>query len=91
MTIKQVMGFGCKGFTKAQKETELERRLKVVERINKIGEKMERLNASINALPAGSQEKKVFNQRKRELTNTLRKIKGDENVWLKEAAWFMYV
>ena len=37
MTIKAAMMFGCEDMTEEQKQEEMVRRIKVVERINKIG------------------------------------------------------
>lgn len=75
MSIKEVMSIGTNGMSKAQTEVEQERRLKVVERINRLGAKI-----------AASADKKQIKWFKRELN----RIKGEEHVWLKEAAWFLY-
>ena len=76
MSIKEIMKVGCEGMSAAQKQQEQERRLKVVERINKLGGKI---------AEAAGEKAKV-----KSLNRELSRIKGEENVWLKKAAWFMY-
>jgi len=78
MSIKEVMKLGTAGMNTAQKQEEKERRIKVAETITKLGGQLAENKAAKN-------EKKV-----RELTRKLNRIKADESVWLKEAAWFMY-
>ena len=74
MTIKQVMTFGCDTMNTAQRQEEKERRVNVVAQINKIGARL--------AIAEGKQ--------KNDLQRKLNRIKMDEIVWLKEAAWFLY-
>lgn len=76
MTIKEIMNIGCDGMNEAQKSAEKERRLKVCEKINKLGGKIE----------SAAGDKKLV----RKLNRELAKIKGSESIWLKKAAWFMY-
>ena len=76
MTIKEIMNIGCDGMNEAQKGVEQERRLKVCEKINKLGGKIE----------SAAGDKKLV----RKLNRELAKIKGAESIWLKKAAWFMY-
>lgn len=75
MTVKAVMELGTKGMNTAQKQEEKERRIAVVEKINKIGMKIKR-----------SEDKKEIRKYNRELS----RIKAEESIWLKEAAWFLY-
>lgn len=77
MTIKQVMNYGCEGMTAIEVSHELERRLDVVCKINKIGDKI--------AL-CGDLDKR----RKKCLLKQLQEIKASEKVWLYHVAWFMY-
>ena len=75
MSINDVMKIGTKGMTQEQITAERERRIGVVEKINQIGDKIAKCEI----------EKKV-KKYKREID----KIKADESVWMKEAAWFLY-
>lgn len=90
MSIKEIMEIGTQGMNTAQKQEEKERRVKVVERINTIGEKIARIDVQLKILPAEYHACKIWKQRKQEYVRQLRKIKSDESIWLKEAAWFMY-
>lgn len=74
MTIKQVMALGTEGLTAVQMQEELERRMAIVHRINKLGAQMANADTT----------------RKSELKKRLNHIKADENVWLRKAAWFLY-
>ena len=78
MTIKEIMNIGTKGMSKEQKEAEQERRLKVCEKINTIGRKIQISKADGNKAKA------------RQYSRELNRIKGEESEWLKSAAWFMY-
>ena len=74
MSIKENMKFGTSGMTEGQKGEEMARRLKVIEKVNNLG-----------FLMVGADEKK-----RKAITRKLNRIKADESVWLREAAWFMY-
>lgn len=52
MSINEVMKIGTDGMTEEQRQTEKERRLKVVEKLNKMNEKIERINVQLKILPA---------------------------------------
>ena len=82
MTIKELMKIGTSGMTEEQKDEELARRLKVVERINKLAESVKQ----IESLP----DDKARKNQKKSYARKLKQIKADESVWLKQAAWFMY-
>lgn len=75
MTIKQIMTIGCEGFTKHQVDAEKQRRLKVVERLNKLG----------SILPTVTDKPK-----RNMILREMKSIKADESIWLKECAWFLY-
>lgn len=75
MTIKQMMAIGCNGFSKPQIEAEQSRRLKVVERLNKLG----------SILPTVTDKPK-----RNRILREMKSIKADESMWLKEVAWFLY-
>lgn len=75
MSVNDVMKIGTKGMTQEQIAVERDRRIGVVEKINQIGDKIVKCEI----------EKKV-KKYKREID----KIKADESVWMKEAAWFLY-
>lgn len=90
MSINEIMKIGTNGMNASEKQKEQERRVKVVERINAIGEKIARIDVQLKILPAEYGACKIWKQRKQEYLRQLRKIKGEESVWLKDAAWFMY-
>lgn len=75
MTVKQMMTIGCKGLSQAQIDAEQSRRLKVVERLNKLGA----------LLPTVTDKPK-----RNRIVREMRSIKADESIWLKEVAWFLY-
>lgn len=75
MTVKQMMTIGCKGFTDSQREAEKQRRMKVVERLNKLG----------SILPTVTDKPK-----RNRILREMKSIKADESLWLKEVAWFLY-
>lgn len=75
MTIKQIMTIGCEGFTEHQIDAEKQRRLKVVERLNKLG----------SILPTVTDKPK-----KNRIVREMKQIKSAESVWMKEVAWFLY-
>lgn len=82
MMIKELMKIGTNGMTEEQKDEELARRLKVVDRINKLAESVKQ----IENLP----DDKARKNQKKSYARKLKRIKADESVWLKQAAWFMY-
>lgn len=92
MSINEVMKIGTKGMNTAQKQEEKERRIKVVEKLNEIGEKADNLQKclSILNLKQGSDARKAYEKKIRQLKKAMDKIKSDESVWMKEAAWFLY-
>lgn len=75
MTVKQMMTIGCKGLSQKQIDAEEDRRLKVVERLNKLG----------GILPTVTDKPK-----RNRILREMKSIKSDESVWLKEVAWFLY-
>ena len=75
MSINEVMKIGTKGMTQEQIVAERDRRIGVVEKINQIGDKIAKCEI----------EKKVKKYRRE-----IDKIKADESMWMKEAAWFLY-
>jgi hypothetical protein len=75
MTVKQMMTIGCKGLSQKQIDAEEDRRLKVVERLNKLG----------SILPTITDKPK-----RNRILREMKSIKSDESVWLKEVAWFLY-
>lgn len=75
MTVKQMMTIGCKGFSQDQMDEEMDRRLKVVERLNKLG----------SILPTITDKPK-----RNRIVREMKQIKSAESVWMKEVAWFLY-
>ena len=75
MTVNQMMTIGCKGFSQNQIDAEKSRRMKVVERLNKLG----------SILPTVTDKPK-----KNRILREMKSIKADESMWLKEVAWFLY-
>ena len=90
MTIKEMMKIGTSEMSAEQKEAEQARRLKVVERINRMAEVIERINVQLEILPADYKCCKVWKNRKKSYARELKRIKANESEWLKQAAWFMY-
>ena len=75
MTVKQMMTIGCKGLSQHQIDAEKQRRLKVVERLNKLG----------SILPTVTDKPK-----QNRIVREMKQIKSAESVWMKEVAWFLY-
>lgn len=75
MSIREIMEIGCDGMTPAQVQEEQVRRLKVVERINKLGSKADGCTDS---------------RKQKSIRRELNRIKGSERIWLRTAAWFLY-
>lgn len=90
MTIKEVMKIGTDGMTEEERQEEKERRLKAVERLNKLNDKIERINVQLKVLPESYGCCKIWENRKNGYVREMRKIKANESVWLKEVAWFIY-
>lgn len=90
MTIKAIMNIGCKGMSSAAKAAEQERRLKVAERINLLDRRITGYKAELKGCEKGSPAAKHLNSKVRGCVRELNRIKGDESLWLKEAAWFLY-
>lgn len=75
MTIKQIMTIGFNGLSQKQIDAERDRRLKVAERLNKLGA----------ILPTVTEKAK-----RNRILREMKSIKSDESLWLKECAWFLY-
>lgn len=75
MTVNQMMTIGCKGLSAHQLDAERDRRMKVVERLNRLGA----------ILPTVTDKPK-----KNRILREMKSIKADESIWLKECAWFLY-
>jgi hypothetical protein len=90
MTIKEIMQIGTSWMTEAEKKDEQERRIKVVERVNYMADMIERINAQLKLLPNDYKCCRIWKNRKNRYNRELKRIKADESVWLREAAWFMY-
>lgn len=90
MSIKEIMNIGCEGFTRKQKEAEKERRIEVAQKVTTLGNKIAGFVAETKGLDKGSLEAKKLNGKIRHLRREMDKIKADESVWMREAAWFMY-
>ena len=81
---------GTKGMNKAQKEVEQERRMKVVDRINLLDNRLHGGRIALRMCDKGSADAKKLNAQIKGWEREIKRIKGEENCWLKEAAWFMY-
>lgn len=90
MSINEIMKAGTNGMSKAEKAAEQERRLKVSLRINLLGNRVDGGKTALRMCEKGSAEAKKLNAQIRVWERELAKIKRDESVWLKKAAWFMY-
>lgn len=90
MSIKEIMNIGCEGYTRKQKEAEQERRIEVAQKVTKLGGKISEVLAEVKGLNKDSAEAKKLNGKIRHLRREMDKIKADESVWMREAAWFMY-
>ena len=66
------------------------RRLKVVERVNKVAEIASDLQKSLDILSLKGEARRAYEKKIRHYNRELRRIKADEGEWLREAAWFMY-
>ena len=90
MTINDVMKIATEGMNTAQRQEEKERRIKTVERLNKLDEKVKRINIHLKLLPAECDCCKIWRNRRNSYNREIRKIKANESAWLKEVAWFIY-
>lgn len=92
MSINEVMKIGTKGMTQEQITAERERRVGVVERLNKIGEQLDATKKAVGILnlKKGSDAQKAYARKIRQLEKSIDRIKADESSWMKEAAWFLY-
>jgi hypothetical protein len=90
MSINEIMKIGTKGMSKAQKAAEQERRVKVSERINLLGNRIYGGKIALKGCPKGSADYKKLNSSIRGWEREINRIKGEESLWLKDAAWFMY-
>lgn len=90
MTIKDIMKIGTKGMSAIEREQEQERRIKVSERINLLQVKIVGCEAEAKKAAKGSSDEKRLKGKIRGYNREISKIKGDESVWLREAAWFLY-
>lgn len=90
MTINEVMKIATEGMSTAQQQEEKERRIKTVERLNKLNEKVNRINIHLKLLPPEYECCKIWKNRRNSYNREIRKIKANESAWLKEVAWFIY-
>ena len=90
MTINEVMQIATDGMNTAQRQEEKERRLKVVEKLNKISDKVKAIDIQLKILPSGYGCCKIWKRRKANYIRQIRQIKADESAWLREVAWFLY-
>ena len=92
VSINEVMKIGCEGMSVSQKSAERERRIKVCERINQIGEKLSVVQIAYQKVQnqKGSEALRKAKAQKRHLVKVFDQIKAEESEWLKEAAWFLY-
>lgn len=90
MTINEVMKIATEGMNTARRQEEKERRIKTVERLNKLNDKIERINIQLKVLPADYKCCKIWRNRRNSYNREIRKIKANESAWLKEVAWFIY-
>ena len=90
MTIKEIMKIGTSGMNTAQKMEEQERRIEISVRINRLQEKVVSCESEARKVEKGSPAARMLNGRIRKAKKELNRIKADESVWLREAAWFMY-
>ena len=90
MTIKEIMKIGTSCMSTAQKQEEQERRIEISVRINRLQEKVVACESEARKVEKGSPAARMLNGRIRKAKKELNRIKADESVWLREAAWFMY-
>ena len=90
MTIKEIMKIGTSGMNTAQKQEEQERRIEVILKINRLQEKVVACETEAGKVEKGSPASRMLNSKIRKAKKELNRIKADESVWLREAAWFMY-
>lgn len=90
MSIKEIMKIGTSGMSTAQKQEEQERRIDVSVRINQLQVKKIACETEARKVEKGSEAAKMLNRKIKSYNRELNRIKADESVWLKQAAWFMY-
>ena len=90
MTIKEIMKIGMSGMNTAQKQEEQERRIEVSVRINRLQEKVVSCQSEAKKVEKGSPAAKMLNSKIKKANKELNRIKADESIWLREAAWFLY-
>lgn len=90
MTIKAIMNIGTKGMNTAQRMEEQERRVKVAERLNLLGNRISGCRSELQKCEKGSPAAKLLNGKIKDSNREINRIKGAEGEWLKEAAWFLY-
>ena len=64
--------------------------MKVAERINLLGNRVNGCRAELQKCEKGSPAAKQLNGKIKDMNRELNRIKGAESAWLREAAWFMY-
>ena len=89
MSIKEIMTIGCEGMTEEQRIDEKWRRVKVAEKVTKLGEEIKTAE-KLKKLAQEQAAKVAFEKKLRKLRREMSRIKGEENLWLKKAAWFLY-
>ena len=90
MSINEVMAIGTNGMNTAQRQEEKERRIKVVERLNKLGDKINQIDIQLSILPNEYKCCQIWKRKKTGYVRQIRKIKADESGWLKQVAYFLY-
>ena len=92
MSINEVMKIGTQDMTQEQITAERDRRIGVVEKLNRIGEQLDTTKKAVGILnlKKGSDAQKAYARKIRQLEKNISKIKADESSWMKEAAWFLY-
>lgn len=90
MSINEIMEIGTSGMNTAQKQEEKERRIMISERINLLQVRVIGCEKEAKKVEKGSEAARMLNRKIRQCNKELNRIKADESVWLREAAWFMY-
>lgn len=90
MSIKEIMEFGTSGMNTAQRMEEQERRLKVSERLNTLQIRLSGCETAEKDCDKCSDASKMLKGKIRQYKREMNRIKADESIWLKQAAWFLY-
>ena len=90
MTIEANLKFGTEGMTATEKQAEALRRVKVIEKVNALGEKISRIDVQLKILPAEYGCCKTWKRMRKGYQRQINRIKASESAWLREAAWFLY-